>query len=203
MFKSPSCKKLYDSLLSQQISWRGKILIMRQKRHLSKINLEEECQTADIMSMINNYETFEQPEYFYDTNMQMITLTINYDVERAIEFCNMHKNRIVELPVQKVKNQDWARMVIQKMYFAEKTQTINRNISHKTNYLIVCVEPIFNTLTLIDGNHRLIEALNKRKKTINVFFADKSESIDFLMPESKKLATVFQSLGCICSTDQF
>lgn len=69
----------------------------------------------------------------------------------------------------------------------KQNHAINLNIPHKLQEIILAQLPIFNKLTVLDGNHRLFEAMLAKKDYVNIILIPQEKAPNFLLPNSQKL----------------
>lgn len=186
--------RIYEALYSRVPRFERIVLFLYRKRFI-RINLEKEQETRNILGK-EGYETSTLPMNIMDAESNNVEFLLGFDIERIIAAIAHDDFPIETVPVKNILESDWFRAYMDANSAIDevlKSREEKKHYSHRVDYLILVHAPVWGVVRLIDGNHKLAEAILDGKESVKVCCLQKNVETQFLMPESKKLMDTIHS----------
>jgi hypothetical protein len=174
-----------------------RIVFFFYRNRFNRINLEKEQETINNLAK-EGYETSAIPMSIMDAESNNVEFQLGFDVERIIAAIARDGFPIETVQVKNIRESDWfvaymdEHSAIEEVLQSRKEQ---KRIFHRVDYVILVNVPLRGVTRLIDGNHKLAEAILDGQENVKVCCLPKSVETQFLLPESKKLVDTIYSFA--------
>lgn len=188
--------RIYHALYSRENRLQ-RIVSLFYRNRFKKIDLEKEQETRNNLAK-EGYETSTLPMNIMDAESNNVDFLLGFDIERIIAAIAQNGFPIETVQVKNIRELDWFRVymdehsAIQEVLQSRKEK---KHFPHRVDYVILVHDPIRGVMRLIDGNHKLAEAVLDEKESVKVCCLPKGMETQFLMSESKKLVDTIHRLG--------
>ena len=188
--------KIYHALYSR-VSGLERIFFFFYRNRFKRIDLEKEQETRNNLAK-EGYETSTISMNTMDAESNVVEFRLGYDVERIIAAIEQDGFPIETVQVKNIRESDWFITYMTEHSAIEdvlQSREERESFSHRVDYVILVHDPILGVVRLIDGNHKLAEAILDRKENVKICSLPQSVETQFLMPESKKLVDTIHRLA--------
>lgn len=181
-FKTPALYNYLIYLTQIPALCKSKDIILSYLPKFSSVDLKEDAHITMRMSA-EDHETYMLPINL-DTNE---TINIFWDIDSIIEYIKTEKIKANKVEISEIFKFTYVSMNDPALLEVKQNQEKNIKIPHKLQEIILAQLSIFPKLAVLDGNHRLFEAMLAKKDCVDIILIPPEKTPNFLLPNSQKL----------------